>query len=156
MPKGHPHKTNTPELPAPREVGYGSLRKSFEHALSAELNQIEDESLRKILEEAPGLLDAAVALAGGITVQKFTSGENNVYSVPPYWPAVQYLLNWIRQLIGQGAVNRTEHGMNKDDRKLIEKWIAESGDKAAPIVPGPEGVYTLGDKVIDDKATPVD
>lgn len=162
-PKGKPHKTNAPELPVPKVVGYGSLRKSFETALATELNQIEDEALRKILGEAPGLLDAAVALASGITVQKFTQNGDAVYTVPPYWPAVQYLLNWIRQLIGQGAVNRTEHGMNKDDRKLIQDWIKSGRDGDPPPRSGPDGVFTLGDDaivegkvVVDAEDTPVD
>ena len=137
------------------------------YTLDEELNKKGSEARARILADFDDSLEAVEHLAhgtkvlrqlpvteNGIVCHKCGSPVNEqVYTVPPFWPALRWKLEWGRQIIKEEPVKRVTHDLDPETVRLMRDYI--DGPASAPVLlpaPNSNGVINLHDP--DDNDNP--
>jgi hypothetical protein len=146
--------------PVEETVTLSELNRSMMVAVSKELADGNQKISQEIIDALPDYLDTLNRLATGIVIQG-TKFDNNgephtfVYSVPPFWPALKYLLEWskkLRDLTPAQApqTQRIESGIDAETRKFLAEFVGQPGQSMMPAlrlpVPRTGGVVVLSDE----------
>lgn len=163
MPRGRPRKQ--PPASTANAPDYDRILRSMEYAVDQELNGMQDETRKRILEEFKDALDIIRGIAHGIRVVKSVvtfngvdSGivcprcgdptEEVVYTVPPYWPALKWIAEWGRQIIKEAPKKEVEHRLDPVALDLIRQQLQlADGPVVGGLLPQPNenGVIDLKD-----------
>ena len=152
MPKGKPLKSPAKQVgdEAVAVIPYDALARQVNIQISESLQQGSEELKRRVLAEMPDILAGVIALARGIKVSDLAG---DTYTVPPFFQAAKFLLNWGRSFIGQGERRITD--LPEDTKELLRRYVeAQEGRYEAPIeYPVRDGVTVLEDDTDDDDET---
>ena len=117
--------------------------------VDAELKRVGSEARQQLVESLPATLELIQALAAGIVVEVGRKVDGQfvqvVYRVPPFWPAIKYLSDWGRKIVGTDPAERKEVGLTQETMDFIREGIKAQGP-SRPQLPAPrDGVVILGD-----------
>ncbi len=149
-----------------RKEDLAKITASMTTALDAEFSSLNDEARKKLLGHVEDLLETAFALCNGITIQKFETDRRTgavdeiIYSTPPFWPAIKYLMDWFRA-IAENSQSDAGRGITDPEVKAyLERFFAAKPDDVVRgEVEDRDGVRHLGAyrvKEEDDDSTPDD
>lgn len=147
MPKGKPTRSRR-AAPSPASIpgveleviDYGTVRQTLETVVSKALTTESDKTRFRIIQETPEALECLIALAKGIKLQNVGGAH---YTVPPYFPALRFFLEWSRSLLGQDKKDVRVHEIDPATQELLREWIRT--DVKPPMLIPSNGVITLED-----------
>ncbi len=116
--------TTKPDLhptPVLRRAQLEQITASMTKALDGEFSDLNDDARKRLLENVEDLLETTFRLCNGITIQKFETDRKTgevdevIYTTPPFWPAIKYLLEWFR---GIAESSQSGEGRGIDDPEV--------------------------------------
>ena len=132
------------------------------YTLDEELMQKGGEARARILNDFDDALEAVEKLAYGIRVQRPIANEaglacpkcgeaihDAVYHVPPFWPALRWMLEWGRQIIKEEPKKTVEHEYPPEVLEAMRRYV--DGPASEPFLlpqPNESGVIDLRDEEI--------
>jgi len=128
------------------------------YTLDEELNKKGSEARARILSAFDNALAAVEQLAYGTKVigpvmataqglacpKCGTAVEETVYRIPPYWPALRWMLDWGRQIIKEEPTKRVAHEYPPEALEAMRRYVGEPN--STPIMlpePNENGVIDL-------------
>ena len=137
--------------PVAGTLDYRQLGAVLRREVDAALDATSDEYRKKVIEALPDVFEAMTVMARGFRLQATKADkEGNEYTVvflvAPHWPAIKYLGDWVRSLLGQGEAKTTYHDLPDDTKELMKRFIeAQEREKRPDTIPiGPDGIVDLG------------
>ncbi len=149
-----------------RKEDLAKITASMTTALAAEFSSLNDDARKRLLENVEDLLETAFRLCNGITIQKFETDHKTgavdeiIYTTPPFWPAIKYLMDWFRG-IAENSKSATGLGLTDPEvKEFLKDYFAAKHEIKRGDVEDRDGVRHLGAyrdvKDEDDDSTPDD
>ncbi len=148
-----PRTSNLPDDLKPdqviRKTDLDKITASMTKALDSQFADLNTESRKKLLAKTEDLLETAFKLAQGITIQKieYNKSDNSydevVYTTPPYWPTVKYLLEWFR---GIADLEKSQKGAGLDGDgvvALLKTFMDDKPEQVRGVAEERDGVMML-------------
>jgi len=163
MPRGQAarRRPGRPAKDAPPTIAYEKVARSMMYTLDEELSQKGGEARARIINDFDNALEAVEKLAYGIRVQRPVATEAGlacgkcgtavsdvVYHVPPFWPALRWMLEWGRQIIKEEPKKTVEHEYPPEVLEAMRRYVdGPSNGHAVPLLPtvNEQGVINLRD-----------
>ena len=107
-----------------------------------------DDNFAAVQALANGIKKIGVVVArGGVVCNECGKpADEIIYTVPPYWPTLRWLMDWQRQLIREEPKKTVEHTVDPVAMETMRKYIDKDHYIMAYLPePGEDGVVNLSD-----------
>lgn len=121
------------------------LQQSMTDALDQQYAEMSVTTKAELLKNFEDILTASFRIMQGIYLRKFDDdGEEHIYSVPPYWPAIKYFLDWFREL-AKMTVAKSGRGIDSETTELLKSFLRDQEPHPSSNPTKEGGVVHLGE-----------